>query len=99
MQTDVLLYQLPLQIERVNPRPVRGALHSERSVFDALISRRPYKESFPLEKALQMLKEDSGIFFDPALVDVFAKMAGSLHAEIGEADDMVLEKKLNGLLN
>jgi HD-GYP domain-containing protein (c-di-GMP phosphodiesterase class II) len=79
--------------------PIAARIFSLADVFDALTSRRPYKEQFPLEKAVQILKEGSGRFFDPALVVVFAGMADSLHAEIGEAGDAVLERKLDGLID
>jgi putative two-component system response regulator len=36
-------------------------------VFDALISERPYKKEWPVEKAVQELKDNSGIHFDPVL--------------------------------
>lgn len=34
-------------------------------VFDALISERPYKKEWPVEKSVQELKDNSGIHFDP----------------------------------
>lgn len=40
-------------------------------VFDALTMRRPYKEPWPVEKALQVLRQDAGSHFDPCLVDLF----------------------------
>ena len=40
-------------------------------VFDALTSKRIYKPPFPLEKALDILKEGSGVQFDPKVVEVF----------------------------
>jgi putative two-component system response regulator len=40
-------------------------------VFDALLSARPYKEPWPLAKALALMREESGSHFDPVLIDVF----------------------------
>jgi putative two-component system response regulator len=40
-------------------------------VFDALSSKRVYKNAFPLEKTLQIMKEGRGIHFDPKLLDLF----------------------------
>jgi putative two-component system response regulator len=40
-------------------------------VFDALISRRVYKEAFPLEHVLQIIRNGRGNHFDPAVVDAF----------------------------
>ena len=40
-------------------------------MFDALTSRRPYKEPFPLDRAYTILREGRGAHFDPAVVDAF----------------------------
>lgn len=39
-------------------------------VFDALISRRPYKEAYPVNTALEIIEEGRGQRFDPMLVDL-----------------------------
>jgi len=43
-------------------------------VFDALISKRPYKEPWPLEKAFDYLDSEKGRHFDPYLVPHFLKL-------------------------
>ncbi len=40
-------------------------------VFDALSSKRIYKDAFPLEKTLSIMKENRGTHFDPNLLDLF----------------------------
>ena len=40
-------------------------------VFDALSSKRVYKDAFPLEKTLQIMSEGRGTHFDPFLIDLF----------------------------
>ena len=40
-------------------------------VFDALVSKRSYKQGFPLDKAINIIIEERGTHFDPKLVDVF----------------------------
>ena len=40
-------------------------------VFDALSSKRCYKEPMPLEKVLEIMKSDAGTHFDPNLVELF----------------------------
>ena len=40
-------------------------------VFDALVSRRSYKEPFSIEKALDIIREGSGNHFDPNVVKAF----------------------------
>ncbi len=44
-------------------------------VFDALISRRSYKEPFTVEKAMEIIRDGSGTHFDPKVAEAF------LHAE------------------
>lgn len=40
-------------------------------VFDALTSKRPYKEAWPLDKAFAHLQANAGTHFDPELIEVF----------------------------
>ena len=40
-------------------------------VFDALLSVRPYKPAWPIEKAMQYMRESSGSHFDPSLLGTF----------------------------
>jgi len=40
-------------------------------VFDALTSRRPYKQAWPVERAVDFLRDQRGKQFDAALVDLF----------------------------
>ena len=40
-------------------------------VYDALMSKRPYKEQFEKEKALNIMREGRGTQFDPDVLDCF----------------------------
>jgi HD-GYP domain-containing protein (c-di-GMP phosphodiesterase class II) len=40
-------------------------------VFDALTSKRPYKEAFPTEVSLAIVKQGRGTHFDPDVADAF----------------------------
>lgn len=40
-------------------------------VFDALFSKRIYKDAYPIEKVLEIMKMDRGKLFDPELFDIF----------------------------
>jgi putative two-component system response regulator len=55
--------------------PLQGRLLARVDVYDALISKRPYKEPFPPDEALEIIKQGSGAHFDPALVEVFTAAA------------------------
>lgn len=61
-------------------------------VFDALTSRRPYKEPLPFDEAMALLERGRGTHFDPALLDVFLGIAAEIHAQIGAADDSLLRR-------
>ncbi len=39
--------------------------------FDALVSDRPYRPALPIAKALEIMRQQRGKIFDPALLDVF----------------------------
>ena len=51
--------------------PVEGRVTAIADVFDALTTKRPYKEAFPNEKAFRIIKEERGTHFDPEIVDIF----------------------------
>lgn len=53
--------------------PLSARIMAVADVFDALVSRRSYKEPFSFEKAMQIIREDSGLRFDPAIVDAFCR--------------------------
>lgn len=40
-------------------------------VFDALVSKRPYKDAYSLQQAYDIITEDSGSHFDPDIVKAF----------------------------
>ena len=51
--------------------PQAGRITAIADVFDALTSKRPYKEPFSLEKSFAIIKEGRGNHFDPDVVDAF----------------------------
>jgi putative two-component system response regulator len=51
--------------------PLVGRIVAVADVFDALVSKRPYKKAWPAEKAVAVIKEESGKHFDPEVVKVF----------------------------
>jgi putative two-component system response regulator len=51
--------------------PIAARLMALADVFDALISRRPYKEPFTPEAAERVIREGRAIHFDPDVTDAF----------------------------
>ncbi len=53
--------------------PYAARIVAIADVYDALRSKRPYKEPWEHEKVLNTIKESSGTHFDPAIVNAFEK--------------------------
>ena len=53
--------------------PLSGRICALADIFDALTTKRPYKQEIPVEDAHQLILENSGVLFDPALVKVFSE--------------------------
>lgn len=51
--------------------PLSARIVALADVFDALTSRRPYKEAWAVQKALDLIDEESGKHFDPNVVKAF----------------------------
>lgn len=60
--------------------PVSARLMAVADVYDALISRRVYKEGMPHAKALAIITEGRGSHFDPDVVDAFLSVEGEFQA-------------------
>jgi putative nucleotidyltransferase with HDIG domain/PAS domain S-box-containing protein len=54
--------------------PLAARIFAVADVYDALISDRPYRKGWPIERALDYIREQSGNFFDPRVVDTFMMM-------------------------
>ena len=51
--------------------PLEARIFAVADVFDALVSPRPYKKAWPLEKAAEELSKEAGKTLDPQVVKVF----------------------------
>jgi len=51
--------------------PLYGRICAVADVFDALTSRRPYKEPFSNEESLDIMRAGRGSHFDPQILDTF----------------------------
>ena len=57
--------------------PIEGRIVAVADVFDALISERPYKEAWPVSQATDYIVGNSGVQFDPAVVEAFLRVLAS----------------------
>jgi len=51
--------------------PVEGRISAIADVFDALTTNRVYREAFPVERALEIMRDGRGSHFDADLLDLF----------------------------
>lgn len=51
--------------------PIEARIVGLVDAFDAMLSRRPYKNPLPVEKAVAIIVGEKGLHFDPQLVDIF----------------------------
>jgi putative two-component system response regulator len=58
--------------------PLVGQITAICDVFDAITSKRPYKEEHPIEEALAFISSQSGKHFNPHLVKVLLKIVPDL---------------------
>ncbi|MEX2542309.1 MAG: HD domain-containing phosphohydrolase [Trueperaceae bacterium] len=61
--------------------PLLARIFSLVDVYDALISRRPYKDAWPHERALAEIRDNSEIQFDPKLLETFVRVAAARDLE------------------
>jgi putative two-component system response regulator len=59
--------------------PISGRLMAVADVYDALISRRVYKDPMPHEEAMEIIKAGAGTHFDPDMVTAFLSISGQFH--------------------
>lgn len=55
--------------------PILAAILSVADSFDAMTTKRPYRDPFPFEKAVQEIELNSGKMYHPAVVEAFLKSA------------------------
>lgn len=60
--------------------PLSGRIMAVADIYDALISRRCYKDPFPHALAMSMMKESRGSTFDPAVLDAFFRIEATIQA-------------------
>lgn len=78
--------------------PVTARVFAIVDVFDALTSKRPYKEPMNLDTAMEILREGSGNHFDPDLLAAFENIAPILHKQYSGREDEDLHKELDEIL-
>jgi len=74
--------------------PYTARLFAIIDVFDALISKRPYKEPFSVDESLIILRNGAGTLFDQIMVEAFCTIAHSLYNDVSDLDHSLCEALL-----
>ena len=78
--------------------PMEARIFAIVDTFDALTSRRPYRQPQELDRALEILEQESGSQFDPVLLAPFIEMAPQLFGIVSKLEGKALEKEFHGVL-
>ena len=70
--------------------PMAGRIVAVADVFDALTHERPYKDAWPVQKALDEISRGSGTQFDPIVVQAFTAIGSTTELVDPSMDDLAL---------
>lgn len=79
--------------------PLNARIFAIVDVFDALMSRRPYKEPFSFDDARAIMRGGRSSHFDPQLLDAFDAIVPELYSEIGHTEDAAVYEALRRLVS
>lgn len=72
--------------------PLQGRILCVADSFDAMTSDRPYRKGMPIEQAIEELRKNMGVQFDPEAVRIFLKLI-----EVGKVGE-IFERKQGATL-
>jgi len=67
--------------------PLPARIFAVADVFDALCSKRPYKEPMTFDAAMAILQKDTGSHFDPGVMAVFEPMARGIFDRLANSSE------------
>lgn len=67
-------------------------------VFDALTSKRPYKDPYSFQKTMDIINSGRGNHFDPEYVDVFNTIAPEMFEAYAKREDDALKTELGAMI-
>ena len=73
-----------------NEIPLSARIMAVADVFDALVSKRSYKEGFPFEKAISIIREGIGTHFDPEVVKAFLDAEDEVKEVMNNHSNMII---------
>lgn len=75
--------------------PISGRIVAISDTFDALTSKRPYKDPYPPEVVFDILKKERGEHFDPMILDCFIENFENflaIRGRIGPSDSNIVQE-------
>jgi len=79
--------------------PIRARIFAIADVFDALTSKRPYKEPLSYEETIDILEAGRGRHFDPEVLDNFSIISRNMFDTVSQKLDDDLRKELSTLIS
>ena len=79
--------------------PLAARIFALTDVFDALTSKRPYKEPLSFDETMQILESGRNSHFDPALLDAFCMIARELYDAFSGKDDHRPRERLDEMID
>ena len=73
--------------------PLSARIMAVADVFDALVSRRSYKQPYSFEDAMRIINEESGTHFDPTVVAAFNMIAREVYDRMTSEEDTKSEEE------
>lgn len=78
--------------------PLLARIFTVVDVFDALTSKRPYKEALSFAEAIAVIESGAGSYFDPRLTQAFCAIAEPLYRETRDVPDAEVELRLQEII-
>ncbi len=76
--------------------PLSARIMAVADVFDALVSKRSYKEPFTFEKSMDIIREGAGTQFDPQIAMLFVECEDEVR-EVSKAQESMLGEEIRNL--
>ena len=72
----------PISCRKGEQIPLKARIFAIADVFDALTSRRMYKDPETIDNAIAIMRRERGKHFDPGLFDRFVGVANELYKDL-----------------
>jgi len=71
--------------------PINARIFAVIDVFDALVTKRPYKDSMSMTDALKIIKDERNTHFDPDIVDLFCENIENIYKDVYQSSEENLQ--------